>query len=170
MRRQAARVPLGVWMTASNRLFAAIEGNSDYFRDGRFHHWIPGAMSYEGMAKAGFPGGYKMHVSAHQDDAETIAGLVLPLLRELNIYHKIASSPHEYEMLNSGRQQGKFITVYCGPLMDTFTGAVNRLDAVLATSRTRPGARPSLRLGQGYEKKIGTTGHLSYFEIDDFQK
>jgi hypothetical protein len=155
---------------ASNRPFSAIAGNDEYFRNGRFQHWGPGSEQFERMADLGFPGGYKMHLSAHPDDAEKIAELVLPLLRDMNIHHKIVPSPHDYEELNAGTQQGKFITIYCGPSMETFLSVVKNLDPLLIMSRTRPGPTPTLRIGGGHESPIGTTGHLTYFAIDDFRK
>ena len=155
---------------ASNSLYAAVAGNTEYYPGGRFRHWGPGSMDYQEMAEFGFPGGYKMHLSAHPDDAEKIAGLTLPLLRDMRIYHKIVSSPHDYEHLNSGSQQGKFITIYSGPMRDKFLNVVKNLDPLLLMSRTRPGAHPGVRIGGGLETRIGTTGHLTYFVIDDFRK
>ncbi|MET0527138.1 MAG: hypothetical protein ABW003_02120 [Microvirga sp.] len=155
---------------ASNSPYAAINGNSEYYSSGVFSQWGPGSQSYQKMADVGFPGGYKMHLSAHLDDAEQVAGLVLPLLRDMKIHHKIVTSPHNYERLNSGKQQGKFITIYCGPSMDTFLSIVKNLDPLLMMSRTRPGPQPSIRIGGGLETRIGTTGHLTYFAIDDFRR
>lgn len=155
---------------ASNSLYAAIAGNTEYYPSGCFRQWGPGSQDYHAMAEFGFPGGYKMHLSAHPEDAQRIAELVLPLLRDMKIHHKIVSSPLDYEALNSGRQQGKFITIYCGPSMDTFLSVVKNLDPLLIMSRTRPGAHPGIRIGGGLETRIGTTGHLTYFVIDDFRR
>jgi hypothetical protein len=155
---------------ASNRPYSAIDGNGEYYPSGVFSQWGPGAHDYQKMANLGFAGGYKMHLSSHLDDAEKIAGLSLPLLRDMKIFHKVVTSPHNYEQLNTGTQQGKFITIYCGPSMETFLFVVKNLDPLLVMSRTRPGPRPSLRIGGGYETRIGTTGHLTYFAIEDFRK
>jgi hypothetical protein len=157
-------------MPASNALYAAVLESNEYVFDNGFQHWLEGLRNYQRMREAGYLGGYKMHLSAHPDDAEAIASLALPLLRGLGVYHKIVPSPQRYALMNSSPQKGKFITIYSGPSLDTFTRVLAKLEAALVTSRTRPGPRPALRVGSGLESKIGTTGHLSYFVIDDFER
>ena len=163
-------------MAASSGLYRAIHGDPDYehvVNDGRptrFHDWVRGRQVYAQWVGLGFKGGYKLHVSSHPDDAEAVASLLLPRLRAMNTYHKIVSSPRQYELINEGSQQGKFITVYCGPVMETFQNAIRSLDRALELSRTRPGPRPGLRHGTGAETPIGQTGHLTYYTIEDFSR
>jgi hypothetical protein len=150
-------------------LFKAIENRDDYVFMSGFHHWVPGAVAYERM-KTLFPGGYKLHLSADQMEAERVADAVLPLLRDLNVYHKIIPGPERYAQMNTGRQRGKFITIYSGPAMETFTRVVNTLDPILSQRRFLAGPRPLVRLAAEptEETRIGRSGLLTYLTLSNF--
>jgi hypothetical protein len=153
-------------------IYEALQDRTDYDSFGTvFHQWLPGRAEYLQM-RSYFPGGYKLHVSVEPAEAELAAGLVLPFLRErLNVFHKIASGPVQYGRLNAGRQRGKFITIYAGPLVHGFAKVVNALDPFLAQAHLRPGPRPLARLARvpgTEENRIGLSGLLSYVAVADF--
>ncbi|MBX3487772.1 MAG: hypothetical protein KF798_07720 [Candidatus Paracaedibacteraceae bacterium] len=57
--------------------------------------------------------GWKLHVSAQSKTALKVASIVLPLLAQNNVAHKIVGSIAFLERLNSDDvQRGKFITIY----------------------------------------------------------
>jgi hypothetical protein len=150
-------------------LFKAIDGHPEYGPGGVFHHWMPGAAAYDRMRSL-FPGGYKLHVSADATEADWVAEAVLPVLRRSDCHHKIVSGPEQYHRMNGGRQRGKFITIYAGPVLHRFAEIVSVVDALLIERRFRPGPRPVRRLAAQptLEDRIGLSGLLSYLTIADF--
>jgi hypothetical protein len=116
-------------------------------------------------------GGYKLHVSVEPSSDQRAAMMILPFLRGLNVHHKIVSGPAEYAALNAGRQRGKFITIYSGPLLNRFTELVGALDPFLIQANLPPGPRPLARLGaaQGQvERAIGRSGLITYITTPDY--
>src|SRR5215468_9479343 len=57
-------------------------------------------------------GGWKMHISARPEQAEIVARIALPILRNMQVPHKVVATLEEYERFNRSRQAGKFISVY----------------------------------------------------------
>src|SRR5215470_17725449 len=57
-------------------------------------------------------GGWKIHVSARPEQAEIVARIALPILRNLQVPHKVVATLEEYERFNRTRQAGKFISIY----------------------------------------------------------
>ena len=139
------------------------------FSDG-FMHWLPGYTQYQEM-RAYFTGGYKIHLSADPDEAKQFAAAMLPLLRDMGLYHKIVPDRPRYDSMNRGRQQGKFVTVYSGPLQDKFLRVTKELDAVLCANRFTPGPTPSERLGghARQEQAVGLSRTIFYTTSPDFE-
>ncbi len=68
--------------------------------------------AYIGNKRAGHPmKGWKMHISAFPYNARLVANKILPVLCEMEIWHKYVSSPMLLSKMIDG-QRGKFITVY----------------------------------------------------------
>ncbi|MBT8335156.1 MAG: hypothetical protein KJO11_01040 [Gemmatimonadetes bacterium] len=142
----------------------------DYVLASGFMHWLPGYEPYKQMRQF-FAGGYKIHLSATLSEAQRVADAVLPLLRDMQIYHKVRPDHASYEAMNAGRQQGKFITVYVGPLQEKFLSVAKELDALLTAHQFTPGPTPSARLG-GHaqeEQRAGLSRMIFYTTSPDFE-
>lgn len=102
------------------------------------------------------PQGFKLHVSATDRNAAEIAGIVLPLLREMRVNHKVVRTVNEYVMIATGSQRGKFITIF--PDSDRQAAEIaQRIDSLLREycyDKTDFWAVPN-------EKPLGTTGAVS---------
>lgn len=82
------------------------------------------------IKKAIRPQGFKLHVSATGDNAAEIAGIVLPVLREMGVNHKFARTTEIYLAIATGNQRGKFITIF--PDSDQQAAEIaNRIDSLL---------------------------------------
>lgn len=135
-----------------------------------FMHWLPGYDQYRQM-RTFFTGGYKIHLSATLGEAQRVADAVLPLLRDMGVYHKIRPDPPSYASMNRGAQQGKFITVYVGALQEKFLRVVKELDALLTAHQFTPGPTPSARLGGHAETEqvVGLSRMIFYTTSPDFE-
>ena len=137
-----------------------------YKRDRIFMSW--GTDEVEG-------GGWKMHISAEPDQAEIVARIALPILRRLNVPHKVVASLEEYRRFNGGNQRGKFITIYSRDRSEA-ERALEQLDGELHTYREfgglTPGPLPTSREAnhQEYEIPIGSSGFVSVLFRDDYRR
>ena len=93
-----------------------------------------------------FAGGYKVHVSVAIEDAERAAEHVLPILQEMKVPHKVVYPLSRYASMNTGEEKGKFITIYVGPLMNSFLALVNRLGPLLVEMDATPGPQAMNRI------------------------
>jgi hypothetical protein len=84
----------------------------------------------------------KYHISADPGSAAAVASLVLPILREMRLWHKVVQSPADLSQLQRGDQAGKFITVYA-PLHASEGELIKRVGGALAA---HPGLRPSPKI------------------------
>jgi hypothetical protein len=119
-----------------------------------------------------FVGGYKVHVSVAPADADRVARAILPKLQTRRLSHKVIFPLAAYENVNEGKQKGKFITIYAGPVLHGFADLVGELDAALVAMKATPGPRSMDRLS-GYsrpEQRVGLAGMLSYITTDDYRK
>ena len=139
------------------------ENHQDYFCVDGFMQWGPGWQQYQDMKKF-FPGGYKIHITADPNQAAEVALVALPVLRQLNVYHKIVLNSGHYALLNRCSQQGKFITVYAGPVMESFLNISKSLDEVLHENQFKPGPTPYKRLAvrSETEQVTGNSNMLFY--------
>lgn len=108
------------------------------------------------IKKAIRPQGFKLHVSATGDNAAEIAGIVLPVLREMGVNHKFARTPEVYVAIATGNQRGKFITIF--PDSDQQAAEIaKRIDSLLRAycyDKNDFWAVPN-------EKPLGDTGAVS---------
>jgi hypothetical protein len=146
------------------------QGHSEYIFSAGFMHWLPGYTEYQQM-RVHFAGGYKIHLSADPKEGKEVARAMLPLLRDMELYHKIVPDRSRYDAMNRGRQQGKLITVYSGPLLHKFLRVTKELDAVLRAHRFTPGPTPSERLGghARQEQTVGLSRMIFYTTSPDFE-
>ena len=155
-------------------MYEAVRGRTDYASGNtKFHHWLRGLENYEEWRKSlpMWAGGYKTHISVEPTAGPRAANLILPFLRDLNVYHKIVSGPNEYADLNGGSQRGKFITIYSGPSLNRFTELVGVLDPFQLQHKIPPGPRPLVRTGAGRgqeERRVGLSGLISYITTPDY--
>ena len=110
-------------------------------------------------------GGYKLHISVDVNHAESLARVMLPTLRLLNVYHKVVTFVDTYERLNLGEQRGKFITIYAGPY-DEALRIVNVLSPTLLRLKAEGVKRGPVPLArkanhQQFEKVIDPSGMIS---------
>jgi hypothetical protein len=127
-------------------------GEDGYIQDGIFRAWLPHAIPSEG---------WKLHVSAAPGTSLQGANLVLPRLREMGVAHKVVESPVALETQMTGKQQGKFITIY--PRSDAEARSiVSALDPLLS------GGRLSGPVITG-ERSLGSSG-LIYTRYGGFTK
>lgn len=138
-------------------------------------YWKPALRDLGKRVEHPWQAGYKLHVSAQPRDAEKVARAVLPVLQRANLDHKVVSPRTAYEEMCQGVQAGKFITIYPGPLMDSYIRLVGELEPVLNGLRTggvSPGPTPRDRQ-QGHtiaENKAGTSGFLWYITTNSYFK
>src|SRR5262249_56245092 len=86
-------------------------------------------------------GGWKMHISARPEQAEIVARIALPILRNMQVPHKVVATLEEYERFNRSRQAGKFISVYTRSATE-FRQATEALDGELDMYREYGGLTP----------------------------
>lgn len=102
------------------------------------------------------PQGFKLHVSATDKNAPEIAGIVLPVLREMRVNHKVVRTVEDYIMIATGVQRGKFITIF--PDSDQQAAEIaKKIDSLLREycyDQNDFWAVPN-------EKPLGTTGAVS---------
>lgn len=102
------------------------------------------------------PQGFKLHVSATDQNAAEIAGIVLPVLREMRVNHKVVRSVEEYATLVTGTQRGKFITIF--PESDQQAAAIaKKIDSLLLEYCYGKNDFWAVQ----NEKPLGTTGAIS---------
>jgi hypothetical protein len=108
--------------------------------------------------------GFKLHISAHPDDADVLARVVLPTLRVLHVHHKVVRSEAAYVRLNVGSQRGKFITIYPGPARSA-QRVLDTLDPTLVARGFRPGPVPTTRQSghREHEIRVGDSGLVSCY-------
>jgi len=80
-----------------------VKATDGYMPDRIFSDWVPP----KGIAAEG----WKMHVSVSPERSYQVADRVLPLLREMEVPHKVMTDPAAYARMTGG-QAGKFITIY----------------------------------------------------------
>ena len=118
-------------------------------------------------------GGWKMHVSARPEQAEIVARIALPILRRLQVPHKVVATLADYQRFNRGAQAGKFITIYTRGRAEA-DNVLKQLDAELSTYRQFgglcPGPLPTSREAghQEAEIPIGGSGFISVLFRDDY--
>lgn len=137
-----------------------------------FLYWMPVLKVVGGIVKHPWPGGYKIHVSPAVSDAERVARALLPRLQARKLSHKIVYPADSYDRLNKTEQRGKFITIYAGPVLHSFTDLINEIDPLLVELKAKPGPHSMDRLS-GYtkaEQRIGLSHMLSYITTDDYRK
>lgn len=119
-------------------------------------------------------GGWKMHITARPEQAEIVARIALPILRRLQVPHKVVASLAEYERFNQGRQAGKFITIYNRDRTDA-DNVLKLVDGELSTYRDfgglRPGPLPTSRDAGHNETEIviGGSGFISVLYRADYR-
>lgn len=137
----------------SNRCFGPPE--LGYFPTGAFMQFHDGV---EG-------GGWKMHITARTEQAEIVARIVLPILRELDVPHKVVANLENYRRMNEGDQKGKFITIYNRGQAEAET-VLEAVDEQMMIYREfgglEPGPRPMSREGGHRESElpIGDSGFI----------
>jgi hypothetical protein len=134
-------------------------------------YWMPILRVHGDVVRHPFQQGYKVHVSVDPGDADRVARAALPVLQQLTMSHKVVFPLSAYQRMNQGNQRGKFITIYPGPVLESFTRLVNRLDPVLAGLNARPGPTPLDRQA-GHtqeERRIGLSRMLSYIVSTNYQ-
>ena len=138
-------------------------------------YWKPALRDLGKRVEHPFQAGYKLHVSAQPRDAERVAKAVLPTLQRANLDHKVVYPQRAYEEMCQGPQAGKFITIYPGPLMDSYLRLLGELDPLFNRLRqvgVNPGPVPQDRQ-QGHtvaENRAGTSGFLWYITTSSYFK
>lgn len=140
----------------SNTSFGPIE--FDYYPVGSgsdwFAKWLPG---YPAPRQ-----GYKIHISAHPEDAEIVARSVLPVLRRLRVAHKVVRNLDRYRQQIATPQRGKFITVYTrnASHAQQVLNAINpELQQLRDFGGIRPGPSPTTRESGHQETEILVGGN-----------
>jgi hypothetical protein len=135
-------------------------------------YWMPILRIQGNVVQHPFQQGYKVHVSVDLGDAERVAIAVLPVLQQLQMSHKVVFPLSAYEGMNRGDQGGKFMTIYPGPVLESFTRLINRLDPELVALNARPGPTPRDRQA-GHtreEQRIGLSRMLSYVVSTNYRR
>jgi hypothetical protein len=138
-------------------------------------YWKPALRDLGKRVEHPFQSGYKLHVTVAPRDADKLARAVLPVLQKPNLDHKVVFPLNAYEEMCQGAQAGKFITIYPGPLMDSYIRLVGELDPLfnkLKQGGINPGPVPRDRQ-QGHsvaENKAGTSGFLWYITTSSYFK
>jgi hypothetical protein len=136
-----------------------------------FVYWMPVLTVVGSIVTHPYRNGYKVHVSVDSGDADRVARRLLPELQSMTLDHKVVYSLSGYIEMNASEQQGKFITIYSGPLMDAFTRLVGAIDPILQGMSARPGPHPMDR-ESGHtqlERRIGRSGLLFYVISRNYQ-
>jgi len=137
-----------------------------------FLYWMPAVTFQGGRVKHPWPSGYKLHIAPALDDAERVARALLPALQARKLDHKVVYPLEAYEWLNQDAQRGKFITIYPGPVLHSFTDLISTIDPLLAEINAKRGPLPSDRQS-GHaqpEQRIGHSGLIYYVTTDDYRK
>ena len=136
-----------------------------------FVYWMPVLTVVGSVVTHPWRNGYKVHVSVDISDADRVARRLLPALQSLALDHKVVYSLNDYIDMNAGEQQGKFITIYPGPLMDAFTGLIGAIDPILQGMNARPGPHPMDRESghSQLERRTGRSGLLFYVISRNYQ-
>lgn len=138
-------------------------------------YWKPALRDLGKRVEHPFQNGYKLHVTVMPRDADRLARAVLPVLQQANLDHKVVFPLNAYEEMCQGEQAGKFITIYPGPLMDSYTRLLGQLDPLLNKLKQagiNPGPIPKDRQ-KGHtiaENKAGTSGFLWYITTSSYFK
>jgi hypothetical protein len=135
--------------------------------------WIPGAIFMEWNHKLLFHTGWKIHISVDPVDADDLARLALPVLRLMQVHHKVIGPWVDYERFNrESPQRGKFITVYPGPSASTAQRVLDRLDTIIEAYRFRGGPVPVMRSSKHTEPEIpiGVSGLFFCLWSDDYSR
>jgi hypothetical protein len=120
-------------------------------------------------------GGWKLHVTAEPEQAEIVARIALPILRRLEVPHKVVATLDDYERFNRTNQAGKFITIYTRSTVDAQT-TIKALDSQLEMYRDfgglRPGPLPTSRDAGHKETEIplGDSGFISVLFREDYSR
>jgi hypothetical protein len=114
-------------------------------------------------------GGWKIHLSCRAEDAETIAQFVLSILRGMRVKHKVCHNLTTYRRQLSGKQRGKFITIYTDSHKQA-QRVVDEIDPKLLG--LRPGPVPFARdikgRHTGPEIRVGKSGMLYTRYVDSY--
>jgi len=106
-------------------------------------------------------GGWKLHISAQPEQAEIVARIALPILRRLQVPHKVVATLEDYERFNRTAQAGKFITVYTRSTQEA-QQVLDEVDGELGVYREfgglRPGPLPTSRDAGHQETEIPLSG------------
>lgn len=106
--------------------------------------------------------GYKIHVSTDLRLAQAVARTVLPILREMRIFHKVVRDRDRLQRHLATPAAGKFITVYTTGDAQR-DAVVRRLDPDLSWLGRHTGPVPTARVGAGRgapEAALGMSGYL----------
>jgi hypothetical protein len=154
-------------------IYGQPEGPDGYEAFLGFAYWMPESkpfMTAEGRAKrTPWFGGYKVHVSVDLRDAERVAQRLLPILQKRRVFHKVVYPLDKYREMNETKQRGKFITIYPGPILHSFTALVNDISPILDEMKARPGPPTLAREGgnKQAEHRIGQSG-IYYVTVRDY--
>ncbi len=88
----------------------------------------------------------KYHISSDVRSAAMVADLVLPILSEKRILHKVVARESLLNRQMAGRQAGKFITVYMPGNSEQRNPTIAELGEKLAQLSRESGAQPSPRI------------------------
>ena len=120
-------------------------------------------------------GGWKLHISARPEQAEIVARIALPILRRLEVPHKVVATLADYERFNRTKQAGKFITIYTRST-DEARKAIEAVEAELEMYREygglQPGPLPTSRDAGHKETEIplSGSGFISVLFRDDYSR
>src|ERR1700752_4957578 len=118
-------------------------------------------------------GGWKLHIAARPEQAEIVARIALPILRRLEVPHKVVATLADYQRFNRTRQAGKFITIYTRST-DEARKAIEAVEAELGMyseyGGLRPGPLPTSRDAGHKETEIrlSGSGFLSVLFREDY--
>ena len=143
----------------------------DLIEDITFLCWMPVLTVIGDIVRHPWDRGYKVHVSVGAGDADRVARSVLPQLQAMQLDHKVVYPLSRYIQMNAGDQQGKFITVYPGPVLEGFTGLIGALDPLLRNMNAVPGPHPMDRQSGHIlpERRIGRSGLLYYVIVQSYR-
>jgi hypothetical protein len=127
----------------------------------------------ETLLKTPHRSGYKLHVTVSTEHHVQVGFVILATLRLLHVHHKVVI-PGSYADFNTGRQAGKFITVYAGPLGPA-RRIIDTIDPVLLRMRQsgiEPGPTPMNRqTGHAEpEEHVGESGMITWLWLDNLTR
>lgn len=109
-------------------------------------YWLPERSIYAQFRAAIPKRCRKYHISSDVPSAAMVAGLVLPILSEKRILHKVVARESLLNRQMAGKQAGKFITVYMAANSEQKNPTIAELGEKLAQLRRDSGAQPSPRI------------------------